>query len=112
LSIEACTQSFEAHATDATLALRIAHAHHARGRLPEASAWAAKAIAIDPSLAEAFVIVARAEAHAGRADAAVEAYRHYLALAPRGWHASEARAAVRADAHEKHASRDNISSQG
>jgi hypothetical protein len=46
-------------------------------------------------LAEGFVIVAHAESHAGHPEAAVEAYRHYLGLAPRGWHASEARAAVR-----------------
>jgi predicted TPR repeat methyltransferase len=112
LSIEACTQAFAARPTDAALALRIAHAHHARARLPAASEWATRALVLDPSLAEAFVIVAHAEAHVGHSDAAVEAYRHYLALAPRGWHAAEARAAVRADAREKHASRDNLSSQG
>jgi predicted TPR repeat methyltransferase len=94
------------------LALRIAQAHHARARLSAANEWATRALALDPSLAEAFVIVAHAETHVGHSDAAVGAYRHYLALAPRGWHAAEARAAVRAGTHEGHASRDSLSSPG
>jgi tetratricopeptide (TPR) repeat protein len=112
ISIETCTKAFEARPQDAALALRIAHAHHARARLPDAEQWANRAITLDPSLAEAFVIVAHAETHAGNPSAAAEAYRRYLALAPRGWHASEARAAVRAKAREEHAARDSISSPG
>jgi len=95
LSIDACVEAFRARPTDAGLALRIAQAHHARARLPEAEEWARRALGLDPTLAEGFVIVAHAESHAGHPEAAVEAYRHYLGLAPRGWHASEARAAVR-----------------
>jgi tetratricopeptide (TPR) repeat protein len=112
ISIETCTRAFEARPRDGALALRIAHAHHARARLPEAEQWANRAITLDPSLAEAFVIVAHAEAHSGNPSAAIEAYRRYLALAPRGWHASEARAAVRAKAREEHATLDSISSPG
>lgn len=103
LSVEACTRAFSEHPNDAGIALRIAHAHHARARLPEAGTWANRALALDPTLAEAYVIVAHAERHAGNQVAAIEAYRHYLTLAPRGWHASEARAAVRAHAREKSA---------
>ena len=95
LSIDACVEAFRARPTDAGLALRIAQAHHARARLPDAEEWAKRALGLDPTLAEGFVIVAHAESHAGHPEAAVEAYRHYLGLAPRGWHASEARAAVR-----------------
>ncbi|MEP6652421.1 MAG: hypothetical protein ABJA82_03630, partial [Myxococcales bacterium] len=103
LSVKACTRAFSEHPSDAGIALRIAHAHHARARLPEAGTWASRALALDPTLAEAYVIVAHAERHAGNQVAAIEAYRHYLTLAPRGWHASEARAAVRAHAREKSA---------
>jgi hypothetical protein len=40
-------------------------------------------------------MIARADAKDGRRDDAVTAYRRYLELAPRGWHAAEARTAVR-----------------
>jgi len=103
ISIEECTRLFEAHPTDGDLALRIAHANHARARLPEAATWANRALALNPSLAEAYVIVAHAETQAGNTAAAVEAYRQYLNLAPRGWHAGEARAAVRGHAKPGHA---------
>jgi hypothetical protein len=43
------------------------------------------------------VIVARAEVGQGHARAAADAYRRYLTLAPRGWHAAEARRALRAN---------------
>ena len=104
ISIGECTALFEAHPNDAALALRIAHAHHAKGQIVEAGDWAKKAIALDPTLAEGFVLVARAEKLAGRPDGAVQAYRQYLTLAPRGWHSAEARAAVRtAPAEAPHA---------
>jgi tetratricopeptide (TPR) repeat protein len=96
LSIEACTQAFAARPKDAGLALKVAKSYYARARGVEAGQWASKAIALDPTLAEAFVLVARADGKAGETGRAVEAYRRYLALAPRGWHAPEARAAVRA----------------
>lgn len=103
ISIDECTRLFEARPTDATLALRIAHAHHARSHFADAGTWANRAIALDPNLAEGFVLVARAESRAGRPATAVQAYRQYLTLAPRGWHAAEARAAVRAAGKAPHA---------
>jgi tetratricopeptide (TPR) repeat protein len=103
LSVEACTRAFSEHPGDARMALRIAHAHHARARLPEAGEWANRALALDATLAAAYVIGAPAERHARNPVAAVAAYRRYLTLAPRGWHASEARAAVRAHVREKSA---------
>jgi hypothetical protein len=103
ISIDECTRVFEARPTDATLALRIAHAHHARGHFADSGTWANRAITLDPGLAEGFVLVARAENRAGHPAAAVQAYRQYLTLAPRGWHAAEARAAVRAAGKAPHA---------
>jgi tetratricopeptide (TPR) repeat protein len=103
VAIEMCTRAFDARPMDAGIALRVAQAQHARGRLPEAGEWANRVIALDPSLPEAFVIVAHAEAHAGHPGAAADAYRRYLALAPRGWHAAEARGALRAHARDEHA---------
>jgi tetratricopeptide (TPR) repeat protein len=101
LSIEACTQAFTSRPKDAGLALKVAKSYYARARGVEAGQWASKAIALDPTLAEAFVLVARADGKAGETQGAVEAYRRYLALAPRGWHAPEARAAVRAHRHDE-----------
>ncbi len=97
LSPEACIRAFEANPTDATLALAIAQAEHAHGSHAEAAGWAKRALALDPSAAEAYVIVARAEKEGNRPEDAREAYRHYLELAPRGWHHSEARAALRSE---------------
>jgi tetratricopeptide (TPR) repeat protein len=96
LSPEACTRAFEAEPSNASLALVVAQAEHARGRFAEAAQWARRAIDLDPKTAEAYVIVARAEADNGRHAQARRAYRTYLKLAPRGWHHTEARAALRA----------------
>jgi Flp pilus assembly protein TadD len=96
IATETCAAAFEARPDDATLALKVAKALHARGRLADAGTWAARTIALDARAAEAFAILAHAEARAGRPTEALQAYRRYLALAPRGWHAAEARAALRA----------------
>jgi tetratricopeptide (TPR) repeat protein len=91
-----CALAVEARPNEAGLALALAQAEHARNRLADAEHWAQRAIALDPSLPEAFVIRAHAEAHAGDSRAAARDFRRYLSLAPRGWHAKEARAALRA----------------
>jgi tetratricopeptide (TPR) repeat protein len=95
-SPEACARAFEAEPNNASLALVVAQAEHARGRFAEAAQWARRAIDLDPKTAEAYVIIARAEADNGRHAHARRAYRTYLKLAPRGWHHAEARAALRA----------------
>jgi hypothetical protein len=105
LSIEACTAAFTARPKDARLALDVAKSYYAHARGVEAGQWASRAIALDPTLAEAFVLVARADGKAGQTAGAVDAYRRYLALAPRGWHAPEARAAVHARRRDEHAAR-------
>src|SRR5262249_21249018 len=94
LSPDACARAFEADSHNAKLALAVAHAAHVRGRSAEAAQWAQRALSLDANAAEAWVIIARAEAGGGRHEEARAAYQHYLELAPRGWHRAEARAAV------------------
>jgi tetratricopeptide (TPR) repeat protein len=93
---EPCALAVKARPDDASIVLGLAQAEHARDRLAEAAEWARRAIALDPSLAEAFIIQAHAEARAGHSAAAARDFRRYLALAPRGWHAREAREALHA----------------
>jgi hypothetical protein len=92
-----CAAAFEARPGESALAMRVAQAQHRRGHLATAADWARKALAVDADIPEAFVIIARAEVGAGHAQPAADAYRRYLTLAPRGWHAAEARRALRAD---------------
>jgi hypothetical protein len=94
-----CPAAFEARPQESALAMRVAQAQHRRGHVATAAGWARKALALDADIPEAFVIVAHAEADAGHGRAAADAYRRYLALAPRGWHAAEARRALRAERH-------------
>jgi len=94
LSAQACAQAFAADPTNAALALAIAHAEHAHGSVTQAADWANRALALDPNTAEAYLLIARAEVASGRHDEARTAYGRYLELAPRGWHKTEARAAV------------------
>jgi hypothetical protein len=91
-----CAAAFEARPRESALAMRVAQAQHRRGHIATAAEWARKALALDADIPEAFVIVAHAEVGAGHARAAGDAYQRYLALAPRGWHAAEARRALRA----------------
>lgn len=91
-----CAPAFAARPSESTFALRVAQAEHRRGHVAIAADWARKALAVDGKIPEAFVLVARAEKEAGHASATADAYRRYLELAPRGWHAREARRALRA----------------
>jgi len=97
LSADACARAFALHPNDAALALAVAHAEHAHAHLGQAAQWARRALALDPNEAEAYVMIARAETAEGQHDEARAAYRHYLELAPRGWHHGEARAALRGE---------------
>jgi hypothetical protein len=89
-----CAAAFGARPRESALAMRVAQAQHRRGHIATAADWARKALALDADIPEAFVIVARAEVGAGHARAAADAYGRYLTLAPRGWHAAEARRAL------------------
>jgi len=89
-----CAAAFKARPLDSAIAMRVAQAQHRLGHVAAAGEWARNAIALDDSIAEAFVILARAEGQAGHPRATATAYRRYLALAPHGWHAAEARRAL------------------
>jgi cytochrome c-type biogenesis protein CcmH/NrfG len=95
IATDACARAAELRPRDPALAMKVAQAFHARGRYADAGGWARRALALDGVDPEALVILAHAERRAGHAGAARTAYRRYLVLAPRGWHAAEARAAVR-----------------
>jgi Flp pilus assembly protein TadD len=92
---EACGRAADLRPRDPALAMKVAQAFHARGRYADAGTWARRALELNDVDPEALVIVAHAERRAGHPAAAKNAYRKYLLLAPRGWHAAEARAAVR-----------------
>jgi tetratricopeptide (TPR) repeat protein len=94
LSPEACAPVFDANPTDPRLALAIAHAEHVRGHFTESAQWATRALTLDPAMAEAYVLIARADVESGRQAEARAAYQRYLELAPRGWHKAEARTAL------------------
>jgi tetratricopeptide (TPR) repeat protein len=91
----ACATAFTAQPDDAKLALRVAEAEYARDHLSEAREWAQRTLELDAKQADALAILGRSEQRTGHPDAAARAFRRYLALAPRGWHASEARATLR-----------------
>jgi hypothetical protein len=90
----ACARAFAADPKNASLALAVAQAEHARAHLEEAAQWAKRALALDPKAAEAYVIIARADAQNGRDEDARTAYQRYLEIAPRGWHKAEAQGAL------------------
>ena len=91
---DACSRASDLLPTDAALAMKAAQAQHARGHYADAGVWARRAIDLEDADPEALVILAHAERRAKHPAAAKSAYRRYLILAPRGWHAAEARAAL------------------
>ena len=93
-AVDTCTAEF-AKAPSALSALVIAKVHYKRGHVQEAGQWAHKAVMLDAQLPEAFVIVAYAAEYESRTQDAAAAYRHYLSLAPHGWHAGQARRGLR-----------------
>ncbi len=101
IATDACARAADLRPRDPALAMKVAQAFHARGRYGDAGGWARRALALDGVDPEALVILAHAERRAGHPSAAKSAYRRYLVLAPRGWHAAEARAAVRANQEQR-----------
>jgi tetratricopeptide (TPR) repeat protein len=93
-AVESCTLAFET-ANQATLALKVAHAHWARGDIRVSGDWAEKAVALGTTDADAYVLIGHARRRAGHADEAIAAYRQYLRASPRGWHVRTVRAALR-----------------
>ena len=93
-AVESCTRVFE-QTPGAPLALRIAHAHYARGQSDPAGFWARTALGLGTRDADAYVLIGHSERQAGHTKNAVDAYRRYLESSPRGWHAKRLRAALR-----------------
>ncbi len=94
-AVEACASAFEVAPRDAGVAMKVAQAQHARAHYADAGDWARRALALEDADPDAYVILAHAERRAGHPAAVRNAYHQYLLLAPRGWHAAEARAALR-----------------
>jgi len=90
-----CSKAFDQEPT-AKRALSVAQAHHRRGRIAEAGTWAERVLALEPANPEAFILVAHAAEQTEQKARAKAAYRQYLALAPHGWRATEARHALAA----------------
>ena len=93
-AIESCGLAFDAQ-PGPTLALKIAHAHWASGKVDRAGTWARKAVELGTEDADAFVLIGHSERQAGDVPGAMAAYRRYLRWSPRGWHAKDVRAALR-----------------
>jgi hypothetical protein len=93
-AIDSCTRAFEGEAS-AAVALRIAHAQWSHGQPMTAGKWAARALELGSTDADAFVLIGHSERQAGHARAARVAYHRYLRRAPHGWHAVRVRAALR-----------------
>lgn len=91
--LSSCTTAYEQR-PDAEVALWLAQAHHRQARVATAGVWAERTIALDDQRPEAFILLARAALQASQREEAARAYLAYLALAPQGWHAREARAAA------------------
>jgi tetratricopeptide (TPR) repeat protein len=93
--VDTCGRALDSKPSAADLAVMLAETEFDRGRPVQALAWAKKAVAADPGLADAYVYIGGAEQSAGRAQAAKAAYQKYLELAPNGRHAQDLRAIVR-----------------
>ena len=74
----------------------LAHTELNRGHLAQAGELAAKAVAVDPNIADAYVIIGGVNQDSGKNREAKTAYRRYLQLAPQGRYADELRSIVNA----------------
>lgn len=93
-ALESCGAAFEAEPSPA-LAMRIAHAHWAHGDAAGGGTWGQRALELGTKDADAYVLIGNAQHAAGDDTAALVAYRRYLELAPRGWHAARLRTVVK-----------------
>ena len=89
-AMHSCGASFDATPTP-ELAMRVAHARYAHGDTAGAGTWAQNALELGSRDPDAYVLLGHAEQAAGKPGKALAAYRRYLELAPRGWHAERLR---------------------
>jgi DNA-binding response OmpR family regulator len=94
-TVEVCRRAFLAAPDSAVIAATLAHAELDRGNNASAGEWARKAVALDPTLAEAHAYLGFVAEEAGRRREARAAYRRYLELAPRGPYAPDITAILR-----------------
>jgi hypothetical protein len=92
--LTACAKAFATDPTAAEIAVALAKTEFDRGHSAQALVWGTKAIAVDPKLADAYVFIGGAEQDAGHTQAAKEAYKRYLDLAPAGRYAGDLRVIV------------------
>jgi hypothetical protein len=93
VAIGSCNTAFDATPSP-TLAMRVAHARFSHGDAAGAGTWARNALELGSTDPDAYVLIGHAEQAAGKRRKAVAAYRRYLELAPRGWHAARLRTAI------------------
>jgi tetratricopeptide (TPR) repeat protein len=93
-ALTACTAAVAANPGSAEALTLLAHTELNRGHLDRAGDLAEKAVAADPNVADAYVIIGGVRQDSGQNAAAKAAYLRYLRLAPRGRYADDLRAIV------------------
>jgi CheY-like chemotaxis protein len=90
----ACAAAKDANPDSAEACALLGHALFGRKKRREALQWAERAVALDPSHADAYVIIGGVKQAADDTVAAKAAYKKYLELAPNGQYAADLRAIV------------------
>jgi CheY-like chemotaxis protein/tetratricopeptide (TPR) repeat protein len=90
----ACSAASDAGPDSAEARALMAHALFNRHRRREALTWAERAVKLDPTQADAYVIIGGVHQDAGEKALAKAAYQKYLQLAPTGAYAADLRAIV------------------
>jgi tetratricopeptide (TPR) repeat protein len=94
-ALEPCRAATAAAPRSATAVIMLAQANYLVGRRQDTLQLARRAVAIDPKLPDAYLLIGSVEHSAGHPRDARAAYESYLRLSPRGRHAAEVRAVLR-----------------
>ena len=92
---DACAAAMELDATLAKPLLAWAMSEFRHGRTGVVATWVRKIMQIDPTLADAYLILGVAEQGAAHTTVARQAYKRYLELSPQGAYAGDVRSALR-----------------
>jgi tetratricopeptide (TPR) repeat protein len=90
--VAACEPVLAADPNAADVMVMMAETELNRGKLKESRDWAEKALAVEASIPEPYVIIGQAEQQARHNKEAKAAYEKYLELAPTGKYAADVRA--------------------
>ncbi len=93
-ALAACGAAVAANPHSAEALTLMAHTELNRGRLSQAADLASKALAVDPNVPDAYVIIGGVRQDSGQNAEAKAAYRRYLQLAPHGRYAEDLRSIV------------------